>query len=190
MQKLFLIISFIVSCAAGMYTINTSSAHSIPNEKLIEKEIKLSQIKRTEIIRRNNQIKEYRRQLLCLATNVYREAKNQPLIGMKAVAEVTLNRTADSRWPNDVCSVVYERDSRKCQFSWVCEGDKAIRPVRPKNRLEKDAWESAQKISWEALMAVNPEFPDYTYFHATYVSPNWKNVHSPEQIGAHIFYKG
>ena len=35
----------------------------------------------------------------CLATNIYWEARNQSIQGMYAVADVTLNRVKDDRWP-------------------------------------------------------------------------------------------
>ena len=35
---------------------------------------------------------------LCLATTVYLEARDQPVIGQRAVAEVALRRQADGRW--------------------------------------------------------------------------------------------
>ena len=44
--------------------------------------------------------------LVCLAMNIYHEAKNQPSIGQIAVAQVVMNRVMDSRYPDDVCSVV------------------------------------------------------------------------------------
>ena len=40
--------------------------------------------------------------LMCLALNVYHEAKNQSLIGQIAVAQVVLNRVHDERYPNTV----------------------------------------------------------------------------------------
>ena len=66
----------------------------------------------------------------CLAENIYFEARNQGFAGWVAVAQVTLNRVRDDRFPNTICEVVkqgltYEsgfpiRD--KCQFSWYCDG--------------------------------------------------------------------
>ena len=44
--------------------------------------------------------------LMCMALNVYHESRSEDLRGQVAVANVTLNRVADSKWPNDVCSVV------------------------------------------------------------------------------------
>ena len=40
--------------------------------------------------------------------NVFHEAKNQSVEGQIAVAEVVMNRVADTRYPNTVCEVVYQ----------------------------------------------------------------------------------
>ena len=55
--------------------------------------------------------------LLCLTLNVYHEARGEPFLGQVAVAEVTLNRVDDLRWPDTVCEVVWQ----KSQFSWTLE---------------------------------------------------------------------
>ena len=71
-----------------------------------------------------------KKQLTCLATNIYFEARNEPFAGQFAVALVTLNRVNDTAFPNTICDVVYQgihtsdgfpkRD--RCQFSWYCDG--------------------------------------------------------------------
>ena len=45
-------------------------------------------------------------EVMCLAENMYHEAKNQGTAGWSAVASVTFNRIRDSRFPNTVCEVV------------------------------------------------------------------------------------
>mgnify|MGYP003628329525 CR=1 FL=1 len=70
--------------------------------------------------------------LMCLALNVYHEAKNQSLIGQIAVAQVVMNRVRDERYPDTVCEVVeqgptysWKKDypvKNRCQFSWYCDG--------------------------------------------------------------------
>ena len=70
--------------------------------------------------------------LVCLALNVYHEARDQPFIGQVAVAQVVMNRVKDERYPDDVCGVVkqgltYSWDTdypvlNRCQFSWYCDG--------------------------------------------------------------------
>ena len=66
----------------------------------------------------------------CLASNIYWEARNQPLLGKLAVAQVTQNRVDNKRYPDTICSVVKQTkfypsgriDLHSCQFSWYCDG--------------------------------------------------------------------
>jgi len=76
--------------------------------------------------------------LLCLAMNVYFEARGEPDSGQQAVAHVTLNRARENA--DSVCSEVYKRN----QFSWT----RHIRRVP----LNKDpAWIRAQSNAKKAL---------------------------------------
>ena len=50
--------------------------------------------------------------VMCLALNMYWEAKNQSMIGQLAVGQVVMNRVEDSRFPNTVCEVVYQGQHR------------------------------------------------------------------------------
>lgn len=58
--------------------------------------------------------------MVCMALNVYHEARGEPFIGQVAVAEVVLNRIDDKRWPNDACGVIYQSQ----QFSWTLDESK------------------------------------------------------------------
>ena len=83
--------------------------------------------------------------LVCLAENIYFEARAESMSGKAAVANVTRNRVNDKRWPKTYCKVVQQgpvRESWKtratisttdaiyypikhrCQFSWYCDGNK------------------------------------------------------------------
>ena len=71
--------------------------------------------------------------LMCMALNIYHEARNQSIVGQVAVAEVVMNRVEDSRFPDTICEVVkqavtYKNTDKpvlhKCQFSWYCDGQK------------------------------------------------------------------
>ena len=46
---------------------------------------------------------------VCLATTVYLEARDQPVRGQQAVAEVVLRRVERGSWGNNVCAVVTQR---------------------------------------------------------------------------------
>ena len=58
--------------------------------------------------------KEARKQVDCLADNIYYEAGHEPMQGRFAVAMVTMNRTQDPRFPKDICSVVKQRVKSTC----------------------------------------------------------------------------
>jgi len=124
--------------------------------------------------------------LMCLALNVYHEARSDTMIGQYAVAHVVMNRVQSDRFPDSVCDVVhqgYHKGKHKCQFSWYCDG-KADTPTEPR------AWALATLVAYDVL---NGTVPDVTYgathYHATYVRPYWAK-HFKETVthGSHIFY--
>lgn len=127
-------------------------------------------------------------QLDCLAHNIYYEAATEPFEGKVAVAQVTLNRAASSKFPNDICKVVYQRnviyDKVICQFSWYCETSTKAKPIYA--AAYKESYEVAKKVLLEGfrLKGIN----EAMYYHASYVSPNW-NKQQIAKIGNHIFYK-
>jgi spore germination cell wall hydrolase CwlJ-like protein len=124
-----------------------------------------------------------KKQVDCLAENIYYEAGHEPEDGKKAVAFVTLNRTQDPRYPKDICSVVKQKVNSTCQFTWYCEGKTAIRNYY--------AYEEAKRVA--VFMYANYErLRDITsgalFYHADYVNPRWK-LEKTVVIGRHIFYK-
>ena len=48
----------------------------------------------------------------CLAMNMYHEARDQGTAGKLAVSAVVLNRVNDERFPNSVCEVVLQAQTR------------------------------------------------------------------------------
>ena len=89
------------------------------------------------------------REMICLAENIYFEARAESIEGKAAVANVTRNRVESDQFPNSYCDVVYQGPVReswktkqnpdlkaservyyprkhKCQFSWYCDGKKDI----------------------------------------------------------------
>lgn len=124
------------------------------------------------------------RRLVCVALAVYFEARGEPVLGQRAVAAVVMNRARDPRWPQDPCDVVWQRNERGCQFSWVCvKRDHEPRDMR--------AWERALEI---AEMAVEGRLRDPTngavFYHGDYVSPHWRTAFRlVAVVGAHRFYR-
>lgn len=121
----------------------------------------------------------------CLTQAIYYEARNESEEGQAAVAEVVLNRARSGRYPREVCAVVYQRNSRTCQFTFTCDGSIGARPVN------SAAWARAERIAREALGGRKAAgLPDHALnYHANYVRPSWgKRLQRVRQIGAHIFY--
>ena len=118
--------------------------------------------------------------LLCLAMNVYHEARSENMMGKYAVAHVVMNRVEHDKFPDDVCSVVKQR----FQFSWYWDG----KSDHPHDRM---AWAEARLIAQDVLKG---EVPDITegalFYHATYVSPRWAKAFTETVVyGQHIFYR-
>jgi hypothetical protein len=123
----------------------------------------------------------------CLAQAIYFEARNEPVRGQVAVAQVVLNRVFSPYYPDSVCGVVFQNAHRflSCQFTFACDGkSKAIR--------ERSAWARAQRIARQALDAQVwlPDVAKSTHYHATYVRPVWiRDMRKMVRHGQHIFYR-
>jgi spore germination cell wall hydrolase CwlJ-like protein len=128
--------------------------------------------------------KEAKRQVDCLAENIYHEAGYEPEQGKQAVALVTLNRTQDERFPSNICGVVKQKTQGTCQFSWFCM------PVKLKR--DSDAYKESMQVAL-FVYANYEKLKDITsgaiYYHADYVNPRWRGVEKTTKIGRHIFYK-
>lgn len=128
----------------------------------------------------------HRKDLKCLATAIYFEARGESVLGQQAVAQVILNRERSNRYPDSVCEVIYENAEQRdgCQFSFACDG----KPDVPK---EKGAWRAALRIADEMLRRPNPIWwlASATLYHADYVDPSWApRVTLVSSIGRHLFY--
>ena len=135
--------------------------------------------------------------VMCLALNMYWEAKNQSMIGQLAVGQVVMNRVEDSRFPNTVCEVVYQGQHRpswkdptkehpirhRCQFSWYCDGFRDT-------IKEPNVYAAILSVASKLMGKMVYDFTDgSTHYHATYVSPDWTNLEVVMTIDDHIFYK-
>lgn len=126
------------------------------------------------------------KELTCLATNMYHEAKGEGDIGWLAVGMVTMNRMKSKRYPNKVCKVVYQNNGKVYQFSWAGTKKKL---TKPKKDLYNEIKELALLIyvHYEKLYDVTD---NALWFHADYVNPYWsKSKNKTTKIGRHIFYK-
>lgn len=137
---------------------------------------------------------------LCLADNIYHEARGQGTAGWLAVANVTINRVKDSRYPDTVCEVVHQGPHRpswkgtgemipvrhRCQFSWYCDG-------RSDDISNNTLYSQIYDLSYNIVYG-NIDFIDITdgatHYHADYVMPDWARTKTKTvEIEDHIFYR-
>ena len=143
------------------------------------------------------------REMICLAENIYFEARAESVEGKAAVANVTRNSVESDRFPNTYCEVVYQgpvRESWKtkqdpnlepvyypikhrCQFSWYCDGKKDVIWANYERTgetisLNAQAWRQSVEIAIWTLgyggMRVNDNTRGALWYYAhNIVLPNW-----------------
>jgi spore germination cell wall hydrolase CwlJ-like protein len=123
------------------------------------------------------------KQVLCMAKNLYYEAAMESYEGKLAVAQVTMNRANSSKFPANICDVVYQKTGRTYQFSWV-----GLKVNEIKNKY---AWEECLIVAKKALTENKLHDTIYRtqamYYHNTSVNPRWK-LKYVTKIGNHLFY--
>jgi spore germination cell wall hydrolase CwlJ-like protein len=142
---------------------------------------------------------EMTRDTYCMALNIYHESRSENLAGKFAVADVVMNRVNNRRYPDNICSVIYEAEMKpswkdaevlvpvrnRCQFSWYCDG-KSDEPT------ETDAWNESVLVAHQAIYEgrMNGLTEGATHYHTTFVNPYWApTLQQVGTIGSHIFYR-
>lgn len=118
-------------------------------------------------------------EISCLAENIYHEAKGEDLTGKLAVAQVTINRVNSDKFPNTICDVVYQKNSKLCQFSWVCTNNK----IHNQDIFEESLIIAKIALKGERIMKLEKSL----FFHNVNVNPKWKYTFKTK-IGNHKFY--
>jgi len=122
---------------------------------------------------------ELDRQLRCLATAIYFEARHETHRGQLAVGRVIVARSKSGRFPASYCGVV----TQAAQFSFVRGG--ALPTVAEASRNWRDCVAMA-RIADAGLWQSEAE--GALYFHAARVSPGWRRSRIA-QIDNQIFYR-
>ncbi|RYG33185.1 MAG: cell wall hydrolase [Burkholderiales bacterium] len=122
---------------------------------------------------------ELDRQMHCLASAIYFEARGESLAGQLAVGRVIVQRTNSGRFPDSYCGVVFQR----AQFSFVRGSS------MPTIRQSSSAWQRAVKLakiadegSWESPAE------GALFFHAARVTPGWRLTRLA-RVDNHVFYR-
>jgi len=120
----------------------------------------------------------------CLAATLYLEARDQPVLGQLAVAEVAFRRLDQAPAGQTLCGVLLEPK----QF--------ALTLVHPGHRLrDAAAWDRAYRVAQSAttLRQVPAQYrvdlvPGASHFYAWQrVTPNWRGKREVKTIGDHRF---
>ena len=156
-------------------------------------------------------------QLMCLAKNIYYEAGLEGREGMLAVAQVTVNRTQNEKFPDTICGVVnqktevvktqqvtrtevvrrpfwapktVERQETVKRRVRVCQFSWVCNPPAPVKYVS-DRWQEsvavAMEVMYQGVTLPHGYMADALYFHNTHVRPRW-GLERLGRIGGHIFY--
>ena len=122
--------------------------------------------------------------LVCVALNVYHEARGESDAGQRAIAHVTLNRVRHPAFPATVCAVVGQCAGGSCQFGWVSRA--SAEPREPR------AWARALEIAAAALagQSADPTRGAHYFTRADRPTPGWaRRFAETATIGAHRFLR-
>jgi len=127
------------------------------------------------------------KELWCMATAIYFEARGESYRGQIAVGQVVMNRVAHKLYPDTICGVVYQNQHKRnaCQFSFACDGI-------PEKVTEQKAWDQAMTIAKDVISGREyiADVGYSTHYHATYVYPHWApRMKKNTKIGLHVFYQ-
>lgn len=124
--------------------------------------------------------------LSCLALNIYHEGRGESDLGMKLIAQTTMNRAKGKH--GNVCAEVLKPK----QFSWTSKymsGKSVLPHGRP---TDQKSWAKSQRIAQQALngsMKVPEKYTYVTHFHNSSAKPNWtKSLNKAGRVGGHHFY--
>ena len=117
--------------------------------------------------------------ILCLSAAIFYEARNQPVDGQLAVAEVILNRVQSDRYPDDAWVI-----NQFKQFSYTQDGKSDDFLKEP----EQEAVIRAILVASEVLNGYGLGITS-THYHTTAVSPYWNKFYDYDgKLGDHMFY--
>ena len=125
--------------------------------------------------------------VLCLALNLYFEARNQSQVGQQMVGH--------EHYPGTVCEVVkqarYRKDNKTipirnaCAYSWWCNG----LSDQPQNL---EAFSRAKIMAHRIYTGQVNDFSEgATHYHATWIEPPYwvEQMQTISRIDQHIFYR-
>ncbi len=114
--------------------------------------------------------------LLCLALNIYFEARGEPIDAQLLVAESAINRSIDR--DQSICEVIYD----PYQYSWTNDG-------RSDTPRDMEAFAIATAIAQQAING-DHLYSGVTHYHEISIHPHWADdLTVLGRYGNHIFYR-
>ena len=131
----------------------------------------------------------HNKELLCLKSVLWHEARGEPEEGVRAVMSVIYNRKKAKGYPNTFCGVILQHK----QFS-AFNSDKSLatKPLKPIKELDRVAHTKISLIAKEVLQgAFKPVLePNVLWYAHNKVKNSWTRKFSRViVIGNHVFYK-
>ena len=135
-------------------------------------------------------VSEYHnKELLCLKSVLWHEARGEPEEGIRAVMSVIYNRKKAKGYPNTFCGVILQDK----QFS-AFNSDKSLatKPLKPIRALDKEAYRKVSSVAQEAIQGAFKPILEEDVLHYAHVRVKNKWTRRFERVKVihqHIFYK-
>ena len=131
----------------------------------------------------------YNKELLCLKSVLWHEARGEPEEGIRAVMSVIYNIKKAKGYPNTFCGVILEHK----QFS-AFNSDKSLatKPLKPTRELDKEAYRKVSSVAQEAVQGAFKPILDEDVLHyaKTSVRNHWtKRMKVVKIVSSHKFMK-
>lgn len=169
--KLFLSAFITILCISFNLDISFAENEGPVNERnnIVNNQEEKNENKSKEVISITND------ELYLLSKLVSSEARGESYEGQVAVAAVVINRVLDSRFPNNIKDVIYQKNA----FSVVNNGE-----------IYKNPTDSAYKAAREALYGKDPTSGAIYFWNPEIATCSWIKTLDPyKRIGNHVFAK-
>ena len=131
----------------------------------------------------------YNKELLCLKSVLWHEARGEPEEGIRAVMSVIYNRKKAKGYPSTFCGVILQDK----QFS-AFNSDKSLatKPLKPIREFDKEAYRKVSSVAQEAVQgAFKPVLEeDVLHYAHVRIKNHWTSRMKVVIVhGRHVFYK-
>lgn len=127
------------------------------------------------------------REYACFLKAVYIESYSEGIKGQQAVAQVLYNRYVSREFPEDMCSIIEQKQGRVYQFPWMMERNK--RELILEDNIIDEMSNYLASVYVGAYTV--PKLERATYFKRCDVKGGswWSSLKMVAKIGDHCFYQ-